>query len=651
MHISLDRSAPPWYTRAPQSGTVYRTVLLRNGQGAHVRGQPGLLARMSTPDFLDTLIYGDNLEVLQRFIGNETVDLIYLDPPFNKNKAYSAIFRDESGRTSDAQLATLEDYWHWGPTPERHYVYLTNGELHGGKVPHGVSALIGALHTAIRPSPMLAYLVEMATRLVELHRVLKPTGSIYLHCDPTASHYLKLLLDALFGPANFRNEFVWQRAPAHVDARRGGAVHDTILFYTRSDQYVWNKTYQPYSPDYVAAYYRYREPNGRRFMSADLSGPGQGPPRYFGPERGDVEPPHGRCWMYDQTGIDRLVAEDRIFWTRNGIPRLKKYLDEAVGMPISDVWTDVQGLRSWHRERIGWPTQKPLGLLNRIIAASSNEGDLVLDPFCGCGTAVEAAQQANRHWIGIDISNLAVEVIGRRMNALGVDVAVFDWPTELDGVKRMVEAPGGRHRFEAWALTRLNAQPVRELGGRGADQGIDGRIPFTLPSGKVETIIVSIKSGHVGSPALRDLKGTVQREHAAMGLLFTLQESTEPMRREATTAGFYRAPAGAVYPKIVIHTVRELLSGHLPDLPSRFGVQADLWQSLPTASRAVRLRPARHVPGPIQPVVAYPTETADKLREDYAAGIVVSPEPPRSPRMSRRDRTAPLPSPGSGDTD
>jgi site-specific DNA-methyltransferase (adenine-specific) len=599
-------------------------------------------------DLRDWLYYGDNLEILTRFISDETVDLVYLDPPFNKNAAYSVIFRDESGRSSDAQIATLEDYWHWGPTPAAHYEYLTNSAEHQGAVPGPLSDLIGALHSAIKPSPLLAYLVEMAVRLIELRRVLKPTGTLYLHCDPTASHYLKLLLDSIFGPTNFRSEIIWKRTSGHSDAKTYGPVHDVILCYVKSDRAPWYPTYQAYEQGYSDQYYRYTDDDGRRFMSGDLTAAGLQGGGYSYEWRGIT-----RVWRVSEDRMRELDSEGRVFYTRNGFPRFKRYLDEAKGLPVQDVWTDIEPIRSWHKERLPYPTQKPVALVERIIRASSAPGDVILDPFCGCGTAVEAAAIAvkDRQWIGIDISNLSIQVIRDRMTKLGIEVPVFDWPTELDGVKRMVEGPDGRHRFEVWGLTRLGLGENR----RGADGGLDGRIGFTTPTGRLENIVVSVKSGHIGSPVIRDLKGTMARERSAMGLLFTFEEPSPAATKEAMEAGFYRSPVdGHQYRKIVIHTVRELLvEGRLPDLPTRYGIQPAIWP-LPAATRSVRLGPAQRRPGiaPVVPQASLDTRAAE-VRTEYArrAEERVNREALRSPRTTKRDPTVPLPSPESGDTD
>lgn len=278
-------------------------------------------------DLINTLYYGDNLEILVRFISDETVDLIYLDPPFQKNKAYTLIFKDESGRTSDAQLATFEDYWHWGPTPARHYEYLTNSAEYLGRVPHGVSELIGVLRAAIKPSPLLAYLVEMATRLVELHRVLKPTGTLYLHCDPTASHYLKIVLDQIFGPGNFLAEIVWKRTGAHSGSRRPGPVHDILLMYAKSKSYTWNRIYAPRDPAYVRSHFTMVDGYGRRFQPISLHAFGTVKNGATGrPWRGIDITAKGGHWKYSPERLEELDAAGLIYWppVQGRMPRLKQ---------------------------------------------------------------------------------------------------------------------------------------------------------------------------------------------------------------------------------------------------------------------------------------------------------------------------------------
>lgn len=598
-------------------------------------------------DLLDTLYYGDNLEILSRFISDESVDLVYLDPPFNKNAAYSVIFRDESGRTSDAQMATLEDYWHWGPTPARHYEYLTNSTEHRGAVPHAVSALMGALHTAIRPSPLLAYLVEMTVRLVELHRVLRATGSLWLHCDPTASHYLKIVLDALFGPEQFLAEVTWKRWSAHGDAKRFGSVHDVLLYYGKTRRATFNKQFARYDPAYVRDRFKFQDSDGRRWAEQNLVSPNPRPNLTYPytATNGVTYQPHRNGWKVTPERMRTLDQEGRLHFPKRGDRlRLKVYLDEQPGAALQDVWTDIYGVGGTASERLGYPTQKPVALLERIVRASSNPGEVVLDPFCGCGTALEAAADLDRRWIGIDISNLAVKVISDRMAKLGIEVPVFDWPTEMDGVRQMVDGPDGKHRFETWALARLGLPENK----RGSDAGMDGRIGFTLPSGKVETIIVSVKGGrHVGSPEVRDLKGAMARERAATGLLFTLDNPSSKARKEAMEAGFYRSPVdGRQYRKLLTFSARELLEeGRLPDLPTRHGVLEPFWP-LPAATRSVRLRAMKGTAPIPLPLPLESVDRAAEIREAYIADETAHPEPseavnpadPLSPRPSRRNR-------------
>lgn len=346
----------------------------------------------------NTVYQGDNLDILKRHVKSETVDLIYLDPPFNSKGSYS--YRDP---TNGNQVPAFEDTWHWDGAAVEAYQEVVEG---GGQI---ATALV-ALRDLLGANDMMAYLSMMAPRLRELHRVLKETGSIFLHCDPTASHYLKVLLDAIFDVRNFRNEIVWKRTSAHGDSKVFGRSHDIIFYYTKSDDFVWNKIYQEYDPDYVETYYRYEDSDGRRFMSADLSASGLSGGGYEYDWKGVT-----RVWRVPVKSMKKLDDEGRIYYTRNGFPRIKRYLDEAKGILVQDVWTDIQALRSWHAERLEYPTQKPEALLERIIKFASNEGDLVLDPFCGSGTTLFVAARLGRRWIGIDQSSLATALTKRRL--------------------------------------------------------------------------------------------------------------------------------------------------------------------------------------------------------------------------------------------
>ena len=504
------------------------------------------------------LYFGDNLDILREHVADGSVDLIYLDPPFNSNVNYNAFFQEQTGELSDAQITAFEDTWHWGLESEAAYRAVVTGG------PEKLADLLQAMRSFLGQSDMMAYLSMMAPRIAELHRVLKPTGSIYLHCDPTASHYLKLLMDSIFGHTNYRNEIIWRRTTSHSDAKGLGRVHDTILLYHKSTGFGWNKVYQPLDAEYVANYYRYTEPDGRKFMSADLSAAGPGPARDFG-ERGVIEPPGGRHWMYDDSGIAALLREEKIYWTRNGVPRLKVYLDGNPGVPAQDVWDDIQPLRSWHKERLGYPTQKPEALLERIINASSNEGDVVLDPFCGCGTATVAAERLNRRWIGIDITHLAMSLMRHRLrDSFGDDLR----PYEVVGVPQdpasaAALAQHDRYQFEWWGVSLVDARPARDK-KKGADAGVDGVINFFDDnSGRAKRIVVQVKSGNVNRGMIATLKGDMAREKAEIGLFVTLNEPTRPMLQEAASAGFYIPEhyPDHQYPRLQILTVAELLNG------------------------------------------------------------------------------------------
>lgn len=472
--------------------------------------------------------------------------------------------------SSQAQIEAFEDTWHWNESAERAFDEVVTG-------PHSdASIMLRAMRSALGENDMMAYLAMMAVRLIELHRVLKPTGSLYLHCDPTASHYLKILLDSIFGPTNFHSEIIWKRTSGHSDALRYGPVHDTILFYTKSDKGLWNPTYQPYEPNYEEQYYRYKDADGRRFMSGDLGTAGLQGGGYEYEWKGVT-----RIWRVPVETMERLDKESRVFYTKNGIPRIKRYLDEAKGMPTQDVWADIEALRSWHQERLGYPTQKPVALLERIIAASSNEGDLVLDPFCGCGTTVHAAQKLNRQWIGIDVTHLAIALVERRLKEAfpGIVFDVHGVPKDHDGARDLAERD--KHEFQKWITATIGAQPYKG-GKKGMDRGIDGYLHFRDADKKPQFAVISVKGGGIKSGDIRDLKGTMEREKAAMGLFLTLNEPTREMEKEAAAAGFYetgKLDLKVKVPKLQILTAAQILDGKRPRMP--FG----LTESLKKAAR------------------------------------------------------------------
>ena len=512
----------------------------------------------------NTLYYGDNLDILRQHVADESVDLVYLDPPFNSNANYNVLFKEQSGEASPAQIRAFTDTWEWTQEAERTFEQeiVTNPGT-----PANVKEMVSAFRQFIGSNAMMAYLVMMTPRLVELRRVLKPTGSIYLHCDPTASHYLKLLMDTVFGPVFFQNEITWKRTSGHSDAQRFGRVHDVILFYTRDRDAIWNVTHQPFDEAYVAQYYRYNDPDGRRWMSGDLSAAGLQGGGYEYEWKGVT-----RVWRVPMSTMEQLDAQGRVFYTKNGIARRKRYLDESPGLKMQDVWADIEALRSWHQERLGYPTQKPQALLERIIQSSSNEGDVVLDPFCGCGTAVAAAEKLKRRWIGIDVTHLAVALMKSRLRTAfdlhpGADYRVVGEPADVGSARALAEQD--RYQFQYWAMSLLEALPREQDRRRGADRGIDGVVHFIDgPRRATRKAIVQVKSGSVSSPHIRDLKGTVEREKAALGLFITLEEPTSAMRTEAVSAGFYHSDVWQRdYPKIQVRTIAELLDGNTFDLP------------------------------------------------------------------------------------
>jgi DNA modification methylase len=525
---------------------------------------------------VNRLYYGDNLDVLRRHVADESVDLVYLDPPFNSDASYNVLFAEHNGAQAASQIKAFEDTWKWDEAAARACAETIEA---GGKV----SEAMQAFRTFLGDSDMMAYLAMMAPRLVELRRVLKPTGSIYLHCDPTASHYLKLLLDAVFGPQHFLNEIIWKRTHAHGSSKRFGPVHDVILLYARSGAYAWSNPRMAHDPAYLEKHFaNVDEATGRAFEPITLTGSGVRHGDSGKPWRGINPTNVGRHWAIPgkimvllklegatvQDKLDALDAACRIYWPEKegGTPRLKWFVDELDRQPIQDVWTDISPISANAAERLGYPTQKPEALLDRIISASSNEGDTVLDPFCGCGTTIAAAQRLNRRWIGIDITSLAISLIRHRLaDAFGdkVEYEVIGEPVSLpDAAKLAHDDP---YQFQWWALGLVGARPVE--GKKGADKGIDGRIYFHEGDAtKTKQIILSVKAGHVTVAHLRDLRGVVDREKAEIGVLLCLEEPTMPMRKECASAGFYASPWGK-HSRLQILTIEDLLTGKVINRP------------------------------------------------------------------------------------
>ncbi|MBI4728608.1 MAG: restriction endonuclease [Acidobacteria bacterium] len=510
----------------------------------------------------NVLYYGDNLQILREKIAPESVDLVYLDPPFNSNRSYNVLFGRKHGKTEvQAQMQAFDDTWTWTQESERLYSDLMNGA-----VPAQVADAVQAFHRMLGENDVLAYLVMMAPRLSVLREVLKPTGSLYLHCDPTASHYLKVLLDSIFDPRNFLAEITWKRTTTHSDAKRWSPVADILLHYGKTQAATWNPVYAPHAEEYLADTYRFTDPDGRRYGHDNMTSPNPRPNMMY-EWKGHASPPYG--WRYSKETMAKLDAEGRIWYpdSKSKRPRLKRYLDEMSGVLLGNVWTDIGPIGSRARERLGYPTQKPQALLERIIQASSNEGDLVLDPFCGCGTTVAAAQALNRRWIGVDITYLAIDLIRRRLDdsyGSGVAFRIEGIPKDEAGARALFEQ--NPLDFERWAVSLVYGQPNER---QSADRGMDGVIRFPTGKRDVGRAIVSVKGGRSINPGMvRDLKGTVEGEGAAMGVLVTLAEPTRGMREAANRSGSYEWPVnGQAFPKVQLVAVRELLEGKHPDMP------------------------------------------------------------------------------------
>ncbi len=500
------------------------------------------------------LYYGDNLEILRNrdFFNDETVDLIYLDPPFNSKRAYNLLFTTPKGFRSDAQIEAFEDSWSWGPQAEQEFDQIKHCSN------TDVSEIMSALRSFLGNSDMMAYLTMMANRLLELHRVLKPTGSLYIHCDPTASHYLKVVLDGVFGKVLFKNEIAWQRVLVKGDARKKyGTLHDILFFYTKTQTYHFEIPRRAADGEYLSRFDLDDNDGRGPYHSAPLDSPNTRPNLTYAYKG---YPPPDKGWRVDPTEMKRLDAAGRLIFPllRTGRIRRKLFLSDAPGPPVGDIWTDIPGVGG---SGMGYPTEKPLALLQRIISASSKPGDVVLDPFCGCGTAVHAAQGLGRRWIGIDITHLAIALIERRMKEAfpGVLYTVEGTPKDIDGARDL--ARRDKYQFQHWATAIVGAQSYKNK-KKGADGGIDGLIFPEEGPGNHSKIIVSVKGGDtVGDTMLKDLIATVEHEKAQMGLFVTLARPTKPMKVRAAAAGFYTARNGMQYPRIQILAIEDILSG------------------------------------------------------------------------------------------
>ncbi len=466
----------------------------------------------------NTLYYGDNLDILRNNIPSESIDLIYLDPPFNSKADYNILYKEPTGEPSDAQITAFEDTWHWTEETERTFKEIVD------TAPPNVVDMMTAFRKFIRRNDMMAYLTMMCIRLLELKRVLKSTGTIYLHCDPTASHYLKIVMDTIFGAKNFRNEIVWCYSGGGIPKNDFPRKHDIILRYTKSDEYFYNPIYRPYT-------------------------------------RGTIE--RGRTPCKGNRALNPLGTPLPDWWFSNlECDHCGKKLSANLKRIASP--TDP--------ENLGYPTQKPEELLERIISTSTpNDSDkIILDPFCGCGTTITAAQKLNRKWIGIDITHLAINLIKWRLKNMfnlepKKDYNIIGEPEDLAGAKEL--ASQNRYQFQWWALSLINARPYGNK-KKGADTGIDGLIYFYVDRDKVGKAIVQVKSGNVSVKDIRDLCHVIDREKAEIGIFITLKKPTRVMVKEAIKKGFYKSESfNKDFPKIQIYTIEELLQGKMPQIP------------------------------------------------------------------------------------
>lgn len=514
----------------------------------------------------NALYFGDNLDILREHIETESVDLVYLDPPFNSKAQYNVLFQSAQKDIASAQAEAFRDTWAWSNESEWAFSEVMRS---GGSVANFVQAL----RSALGESDVMAYLAMMTVRLQEIHRIINNTGSLYLHCDPNASHYLKIILDSIFGAQNFQNEITWKRAFSHGDSQTWSRVAGHILFYSKSSKFTWNTPHQPHSDSYIKSHYNKSDDDGRLYQLTSILSPSCRPNMVYS-WKGFQSPPMG--WRYSKEKMAQLDAEGRIWYPQNKDgtfdtskrPRFKRFLDEQKGSVVTSIWTDIAPLNARSQERIGYPTQKPVELLRRIIGASSNFGDVILDPFCGCGTTIEAAERMGRKWIGIDIAAHAVKVIETRLSEhldYMPDYKTEGMPRDFESALRLAERD--KYQFQWWANYLFNPHTLREQ-KKGADRGVDGESFFPNGPGRpYGRILTSVKGGaSVGPAMVRDFRGVLEREGATMGLFICLRRPTRAMETEAASAGIAATVHGDI-PKLQIVAIEDWFDGEFPQLP------------------------------------------------------------------------------------
>lgn len=508
--------------------------------------------------FSNRLYFGDNLKVLRgEFdvpdvpkIEDESVDLIYLDPPFNSQRNYNLLFKQQKGEPSPAQIMAFEDTWEFS-----HALY---DEFKADERNARLWKLVNALYDILGKSEMMAYVIMMAPRLLELHKKLKKTGSLYLHCDPVASHYLKVVMDVVFGPERFGNEISWRRSnPKTHTSRNFPNCRDVVLRYTKSEEFKFNRVFSELSIEYADKAYKYKEPDGRRYRLLPLLNPNPDRPNLTYEFLGVT-----RVWRWTRERMEDAYRQGKVVQLKPGaVPQYKKHLDESEGRTPTNDWNDIEQVGG--RERRGYPTQKPLALLERIIAASSNPGDVVLDPFAGCGTAIVAAERMDRKWIGIDITYLAINEILDRLHTehKAEKPPVYDLygaPKDFHSAQKLFEQTEKQNHkpFEQWACTLVGARWNEK---KGADRGIDGRIGIWLERDEYREVLVQVKGGSLTLSQVRDFANVIQSNNAVLGILLTMREPTKEMKLVADEMGHVEYPGSRKIPRYQILFVGDVL--------------------------------------------------------------------------------------------
>lgn len=513
---------------------------------------------------MNKLYYGDNLTIMQR-MPRHHVDLIYLDPPFNSKKNYNLMYRTMTGKPVPEQVDAFCDTWDLDPEKEAIANSMPILMREHGVDDYYVEFWRLWMKALKNTQPhLLAYLIYMVQRLLYMKSILRPTGSIYLHCDPTAAHYIKVMMDGIFGHRNFQNEIIWKRTMTHSDSRTWSRVHDTILFYTAGKTFTWNIPREAHSEDYVSVKYRYDDGDGRGLYRLDnMTSPNPRPNMMY-EWKGFPYPPKG--WRYSKETMARLDEEGRIAYPvhKDGTfdvsrrPQLKRYLEEMEGGVMGTVWTDISPINSQAQERLGFPTQKPIALLDRIIQASTEKGQRIFDPFCGCGTTIYSAIKNERQWVGCDIAILAIKLIKETLESDRYRL-VEGHDYEIDGIPLSVEAAEDLAKrdpfqFQHWAVERVGGFPMVK---KVADRGIDGRMYFETQHG-LKDMVISVKGGIIRPTDVRDLRGVLERDKTAMAGFISMKEPTKAMKAEASEAGVYEYQ-GVRYDRLQLLTIREIL--------------------------------------------------------------------------------------------